>query len=240
MYEQELQEILIAFLNSKGIKSLEGLSQTKKDALMTEFMQTPQVVNLLAHEIQAEVSFYSDFSSFKGKVQSKIGNTIGGVFGNVDKANKAADKSTTEAGKMLIGENVKNPTVSTMIGENVKNPTVPTMIGGNVKNPTVTEFFPAQNPQAPIPKPIWQPKDMSIKGIQERIKAKADEKIIENQQKAQEAIELRDNLRANAVLAQAQMTVAQKATDNSSGGDDKKITAEKKKKPCFTSESVQA
>jgi len=78
---------------------------------------------------------------------------------------------------------------------------------------------------------------MSIKGIQERIKAKADEKIIENQQKAQEAIELRDSLRANAVLAQEQMSVAQeqysvaqKATDNSSGGDDKKITAEKKKK----------
>jgi len=122
MYEQELQEILIAFLNSKGIKSLEGLSQTKKDALMTEFMQTPQVVNLLAEELKAEASNYSDFpgigllvtgaiqggkallqSGVGKKVTGWVGDKIGGIFGNKDKAKKEAEKSVEKAGNVLIG-----------------------------------------------------------------------------------------------------------------------------------------
>jgi len=240
MYEVELKQITIDFLKSKGVKDINELSQAKKDALMTEFFQLPQVINLLAYEVQSEVSFYSDFSGFKGKVQSKTGQAIGGVFSNVDKAMEAADKATTEAGKMLIGGNVKNPTGSTMIGGvfsnigkameagkmliggNVKNPTVPTMIGGNVKNPTVPSSEPKQTP----PKMVQN----AMLNIQEQIKEKQQNKAVEMQQRSEESKQLRDRLRAEVNLAQEKMSVGQKSEDNQSSANGTKVTAEKKKK----------
>jgi len=122
MYEAELKQITIDFLKSKGVKDINELSQAQKDALMTEFFKLPEVISLLSEELKAEVSNYSDFpgiglaisgavsagkaligSAVGKKVTGWIGDKIGGLFGNKDKAKKEAEKSVEKAGNKILG-----------------------------------------------------------------------------------------------------------------------------------------
>ena len=120
MYQDEINKLLIAFLASKGIKNIEELSNQEKESIQLEFINQPQVI-----EIMAKMSETSDYDGEEYDEEEISNFSLIPGMGLI--------KGAVKTGVRLIGSGIMKPGgVKNLIGSGliIKKPVLSAVVNG--------------------------------------------------------------------------------------------------------------